>query len=380
MPRAGERVSRLRILHTESSLGWGGQELRILTEAAGLRRRGHDVRVASPREAAIFREAERFEVPVVALPIGRKSPIGVVALRRALSFERIDIVNSHSSTDSWLAALACRAFWLGHRRPPALVRTRHLSVRVANNAATRWLYTRATAEIVTTGEAIRQQLIRAQAVSPARVTSIPTGIDLESFVAGDKEAARNALGLPQGVPLVGIVATLRSWKGHRYLVEAMTLLNHRDAILAIVGDGPQAEAIRAQVADLGLADRVRLAGNQDDVVPWLQALDVFALPSYANEGVPQALVQAMAVGVPCVTTNAGAIGEIAINDATALIVARQNAVALAAGIDRLLGGAALAGRLVWSARDRVHARFGMRKMLDAMEAVFRRAADANRYR
>jgi glycosyltransferase involved in cell wall biosynthesis len=370
----------VRILHTESSLGWGGQELRILTEAAGLRRRGHDVRVASPREAAIFTEAERFAVPVVALPIGRKGPLGLIALRRALSGERIDVVNSHSSTDTWLAALACRAFWLGHRRPPALVRTRHISARVPTDTATHWLYTRATAEIVTTGEAIRQQLIRANGVSPARVTSIPTGIDLDRFAAGDKAAARRALDLPADVPLIGIVATLRSWKGHRYLLEAMPLLTHRNAQLLVVGSGPQGDAIRTQVAALGLGDRVRLTGNQDDVVPWLQALDVFALPSYANEGVPQGLVQAMAVGVPCVTTDAGSIGEIAINDATALVVAKQNAIALAAGIDRLLDDRVLTARLVWSARDRVHTKFGIRKMLDGMEVVFRRAADANRYR
>jgi glycosyltransferase involved in cell wall biosynthesis len=336
--------------------------------------------VASPRDAPIFHEAERFDVPVVALPIGRKGPVGVVALRRALSGERIDVVNCHSSTDTWLAALACRTFWLGKRRPPALVRTRHISARVPTDAATRWLYTRATAEIVTTGETIRQQLIRANGVSPARVTSIPTGIDLDRFVAGDKEAARNAVGLPGSVPLIGIVATLRSWKGHRYLIEAMTLLKHRDAQLVIVGDGPQAAAIRVQIAGLALSERVRLVGNQQDVVPWLQAFDIFALPSYANEGVPQGLVQAMAVGVPCVTTDAGAIGEIAINDVTALVVAKQNAVALAAGLDRLLDDAALASRLVWSGRDRVHAKFGMRTMLDGMETVFRRAADANRYR
>ncbi len=314
------------------------------------------------------------------MPIGRKGPVGLVALRRALSSERIDVVNSHSSTDSWLAALACRAFWLGKRRPPALVRTRHISARVPTDAATHWLYARATAEIVTTGEAIRQQLIRANGLSPARVTSIPTGIDLERFVAGDKEVARNGLELPRAAPLIGIVATLRSWKGHRYLVEAMTLLTHRDAQLVIVGDGPQADAIRAQIRSLGLENRVRLAGNQQDVVPWLQSLDLFVLPSYANEGVPQGLVQAMAVGVPCVTTDVGAIGEVAINDATALVVAKQNAVALAAGIDRLLDDSALAARLVWSARDRVHTRFGLRTMLDGMETVFRRAADANRYR
>jgi len=370
----------VRILHTESSLGWGGQELRILTEAAGLRRRGHDVRVASPREATIFSEAERFDIPVIALPIGRKGPVGLVALRRTLASERFDVVNSHSSTDSWLAGLACRALWLGRRRPPALVRTRHISARVPTGAATRWLYTRATAEIVTTGDAIRQQLIVENGVSPARVTSIPTGIDLERFTPGDKPAARRALQLPEATPLIGIVATLRSWKGHRYLVEALTLSTHRDAQLVIVGGGPQADAIKAQVRALGLGARVRLVGNQWDVVPWLRAIDVFALPSYANEGVPQALLQAMAVGAPCVSTDAGAIGEIAISDATALVVAKQNAVALAAAIDRLLDDAALAERLVWSARDRVQTKFGIAAMLDRMETVFRRAADANRYR
>ena len=72
-------------------------------------------------------------------------------------------------------------------------------------------------------------------------------------------------------------------------------------LLLIVGDGPQREALEAQVAALGLASRVRFAGNQQDVRPWLHSMDVFALPSYANEGVPQALLQAMLCGLPCVT-------------------------------------------------------------------------------
>ena len=370
----------VRILHTEASLAWGGQEIRILTEAAGMRQRGHDVRLACPRNARIYAEARRFDVPVIALPIGRKGPRGVIALRRLLAWHSVDVVNTHSSTDSWLAALSLRLFWLGRRRPPALVRTRHISAPAPNRRSTRWLYTRATAEIVTTGEAIRGQLIRDLGVSPARVTSIPTGVDPQRFAPGDKGFARRVLGLPQRVPLIGIVATLRSWKGHRYLIEAMTLLAHREAQLVIVGDGPQREALAAQIAALNLSGRVRLVGNQIDVAPWLRALDVFALPSYSNEGVPQALMQAMLVGVPCVTTDAGAIGEIAIHDTTAIVVAKQNAVALAAGIDRLLGDAALAARLAWSAGERVRTKFGLDAMLDGMERVFRRAADGNRYR
>ena len=373
-------AEKLRILHTEASLGWGGQEVRILTEAAGMRSRGHDVRLVCPRDARIYAEAPRFDVPALALPIGSKGPAGAIALRRLLGRHPVDVVNTHSSTDSWLAAIGLRLFWLGRQRPPALVRTRHISAPVPNRPATRWLYTRATAEIVTTGEAIRQQLIRGLGVSPARVTSIPTGIDSTQFDPGEKVGARRLLRLPQRAPLVGIVATLRSWKGHRYLVEAMMLLAHRDAQLVIVGEGPQRTALEAQIVELGLSERVRLVGNQDEIAPWLRALDVFALPSYANEGVPQALMQAMLVGVPCVTTDAGAIGEIAIHDVTALVVAKQNPVALAAGIDRLLDDTTLARRLAWSARDRVHTKFGFDRMLDDMETVFRRAADGNRYR
>jgi glycosyltransferase involved in cell wall biosynthesis len=380
--RSRKAAAAVRILHTESSLGWGGPELRILTEAAGMRRRGHDVRIASTREAPIFTAAERFGVPVLALPIRRAGALGVVALRRALACERFDIVNSHSGSDSWLAALACRAGWLGKQRPPALVHTRHYLAPLPRGAATRWLYARAMAEIVTTGEALREEVIRDTGVSPARVASIPTGIDLERFAPGDWLAARRALPLrlPEHVPLVGIVAPLRRAKGHRYLVEAMTLLARRETELVIVGDGPERDALAAQVHALGLDARVHLVGEEQDVAPWLRALDVFALPSYAHEGVPQALLQAMAVGIACVTTDVGAIGEIAIHDVTALVVAKENSVALAAGIDRLLDAAALRERLTWSARERAQSKFGIAAMLDAMEAVFRRAADANRYR
>jgi glycosyltransferase involved in cell wall biosynthesis len=289
-----------------------------------------------------------------------------------LKRNRCDLVSTHSSTDAWLAALAL----LGLGRPIPMVRTRHISAPVPRNPPTRWLYTRATARIVTTGEALKEELIRRNGFPSARIDSVPTGVDAKRYRPGDRRAARAALKLPQDAKLVGIVATLRSWKGHRFLIEALP----DNAHLAIVGDGPMRQTLEDLVSQKQLRSRVSFVGNQKDVVPWLHALDVFALPSYANEGVPQAVIQAMAVGVPCVTTDAGGIGEIAISDATALVVAKQNAVALAAGIDRLLGDAGLAARLAWSARDRVQAKFGIGVMLDRMETVFRRAADANRYR
>jgi glycosyltransferase involved in cell wall biosynthesis len=140
--------------------------------------------------------------------------------------------------------------------------------------------------------------------------------------------------------------------------------------LVIVGDGPQRETLEAQVAKLGLGSRSWLVGNQADVVPWLQALDVFALPSYANEGVPQALVQAMLVGRPCVTTTAGSIAELAAHEATALVVPQQNAHALGAALERLIGDPTLRRQLGEAARAHCAARFSEKTMLDRMESIY----------
>lgn len=362
----------LDIVHTESSLGWGGQEIRVLTEAQGMLRRGHRVRLLCPREARIHDEAARFGVPVEALPIGRKNFRGLSSMTGWVRAHKTTsgrmVFNTHSSTDSWLAAAAVSL--LG--RPFPIVRTRHISASVPRNRMSRWLYARAAARIVTTGDALRAQLIEDLGIEPGRIVSVPTGIDTTRFVPGPRGEARARLGLPDDMKLVGIVATLRSWKGHRYLVEACASLP-ADVGLVIVGDGPQREAIDALVASHGLAGRVWMPGNQADVLPWLQALDVFALPSYANEGVPQALIQAMLVGLPCVTTTAGSIGELAIDGETGLVVPAQDPPALRDAIVRLLADPEAGRKLAAAARAHCVARYSLEQMLDRMERIFESA-------
>ena len=155
----------------------------------------------------------------------------------------------------------------------------------------------------------------------------------------------------------------------------MPRLRHRDAQLVIVGDGPQRAALEAQVDALRAARRAsRSRASRQDVAPWLAALDVFALPSYANEGVPQALLQAMFAAIPCVTTDAGAIPEIARDGDTARVVAREDSGALAAAHRRVLDDRDASACDGASARARSSLpRFGLATMLDRMEDVFRRA-------
>lgn len=362
----------MHILHTEASCGWGGQEIRILSESTGLIARGHRVTLACPPEATIAGEAKSAGLRVVTLPIGRKRLPGLRAIRRLIATGNFDVVNTHSSTDAWLVALACATL----ADAPPVVRTRHISAPIAASATNRWLYARASRFIVTTGASLRDEVIARTGCDPARVASIPTGIDDRRFAPADRLAARQDLGLPTDATIVGIVATLRSWKGHRFLIDAVRALDVPNLMLVIVGDGPQQPALEQQARDSGLGDRIRLVGRRDDVPRWLQAFDLFALPSYANEGVPQALVQAMLCGLPCVTTSAGAIPEIAIDGRTAIVIPQQDVGALADAITRLVQDPALRARL--GAAARAHCRDGFTRdaMLDRMEALFERVAAA----
>lgn len=359
----------LSIVHTEASAGWGGQEIRILTEAAGMLERGHRVRLVAPGKTAIAAAAVRAGIPVTALPIGKKAVHDFWSMQHWLRTNRaqVDVVNTHSSTDSWLAALACATM----RAPPPIVRTRHVSTALNERVATRWLYARAAAHVVTTGEALRREVANRLHIPDNRVTSVPTGIDLTHFVPGDAHAARRRVGLQQQHAL-GCIATLRNWKGHDYLFEAIALDRQRwnGWAIVIVGDGPHRPKLEAHLAALGLGDTVRFVGHQDDVVPWLQAMDVVTLPSYGEEGVPQAIMQAMACAIPVVSTPVGAIPEVVDDELTGLLVAPRSADALARGLARLRDDASLRVRLGSQARQRALRDFDIGRMLDRMEAIF----------
>ena len=366
----------LAIVHTESSLGWGGQEIRILTEARGMLDRGHQVMLLTPAEAEIFPAAKRAGVPVEAVAIATKRLGPLFALRGWLARhgKEYDVVNTHSSTDSWLSAVACATL----TDMPALVRTRHVSTPVNNHFSTRWLYDKATAHIVTTGEALRQQLHRDNGYALERMTSVRTGIALDYYQPLNKLAMRTKLGL-EDRPTIGILATLRDWKGHEDLLDALVLLRTQFAAfsewrLVIVGDGPERERLVKKTAARQLDNVVKLVGNQDNVPEWLSAFDIFALPSYGNEGVPQGIMQAMACALPVVCTSVGAISEAVQDGRTGIMVATRNPQALADALGILMNDAAKRAQMGEAGHAFARQHFGVDVMLDKMEAVFRQHA------
>jgi len=375
----------MRIAHTESSHGWGGQEIRVLTESQQLIRRGHDVVILADADSLIAKRAGGYGVPIETLRLKKKRFVEIRSMAAAIDRLRPDVVSAHSSTDHWVLAVA-RLFT---KHKPAIVRTRHVSAPVSRGIGTRWLYRSGCEAIVTTGESIKIHLTQDQLVGSEKVFSIPTGIDLEVFRSQGKTSARERIwsivGIDSSAVLFGNIATLRSWKGQHDLIEAFAMIARKlpQAQLLIVGDGPQAKSLRELAVQLGVGERVFFAGHQQDVRDYFDALDVFVFPSYANEGVPQAILQAMAYGLPIITTRAGSIEEAISGYRVATIVKERDVAAIAEAM--LRAGEAQAalqttrtqttqsedGRTDCS--QEIRDRIGIGGMTDRMIAVYERA-------
>jgi len=356
---------RLRILHTEASLGWGGQEIRILTEARQCASRGYDVRLICDRDSDIFRAAPGFGLEATIIPLKRKSIKALNAMRSVFTAWQPDIVNTHSSIDHWLAAVAR----MGLSRSPVLVRTRHISAPVSRNLPTRWLYNKGCECVMTTSKAMVQELTSDGFLSPDHVVAIPTGIDTDQFSPGDRAAARDRIGVPQDAFVFGSVATLRSWKGHGFLLDAFAKLEGGNTFLLLVGDGPQEANLKEHIALLGIKDRVHMAGRQDEVVPYFRAMDTFVLPSTRNEGVPQALLQAMACGVPSVASHIGGVPELVQGLGGVAEVAHEDVDGLAKAMSQMMEapcGETARGAL----RQRIVAGYAIDDMTDRVITVF----------
>jgi glycosyltransferase involved in cell wall biosynthesis len=351
------------VLHTEASPGLGGQEVRTLNEARWTAERGWRVLLACQPDGRLAERAR--EAGVETRPVRMRGPLdprGLAALVRLVRREHVSLVHTHSSIDAWLGGMAARLC-----RVP-VVRTRHVSIAIRRgpNPVYRWL----ADLVITSGEAIRR-VVLAAGVPPARVVAIPAGVNLESFPFGLKAPEiERELGL--GSPVVGSVAMFRGSKGHPQLLQAFARVRERHprASLLLVGDGIRRPWVEQLAREAGLADAVVFTGFRPDVPALLAAMDCFALASTRTEGVPQALLQAFAVGVPVVASRIGGIPEVVTDGETGLLVESEAVPPLAAAIERVLEDPVGAAQRARAARALVEARFSHGRSVDRLLALY----------
>jgi glycosyltransferase involved in cell wall biosynthesis len=318
------KATRL-ILHTEASVGFGGQEIRIVAEARWLLGHGWRVLVAAQPDSPLLREGTRLGLPVVAVRMRRALDLpALLALRRLIAEREVALVHTHSSIDSWLGGLA------GRSRGRPVVRSRHVTIAIPRRRA---LVYRLADRIISSGEAAAR-VVAAAGVPAARIVAIPPGVDTERFHPDVSGApVRGELKL-DAAPLVGLVANIRGSKGHDVFLDAARVVLAREPStrFLIVGDGIGFDDVRRRVATLGLESAVRMTGFRRDIPEVMAALDVLVLPSVRSEAASQVIAQALAVGTPVVATDVGGSGELVRDGETGRLVPAGDAPALAAAV------------------------------------------------
>lgn len=363
----------MRILHTESSVGWGGQENRTLNELIGMRERGHEMAVVSRPGARIIDRAQEAGFPTFAIDMrGAIDFPAMFRLRSVIKRFRADIVNTHSGRDTQLTGMAARSI-IGGR--PRIVRTRHLALPITS----KFSYSVLPDHVVTVSKFVENYLVEA-GVPRERITTVSTGVDFarydRSTIEGDLRAE---LGLPADALLIGTVAILRKKKGHAETIEAAAQVIERfpTAHFIFAGDGPQTANLERRIAELGLGDRVHMLGLRRDVVNILKSLDVFVLPTH-QEALGTAFIEAGAMGLPAVATNVDGVPEVVQDNRTGLLVPVRDSRAIAEAICRLLDDPVYRQGMGANAAEFVRRKFSREAMAHGMEALYQRLIDAER--
>jgi glycosyltransferase involved in cell wall biosynthesis len=363
----------VKIFISESSTAVGGQELAVLLHAEGLLKRGHDLRLLQEPESPIAKMAEEKKLPLTLLSM-RKSryPQAIVRLRALMHHHRPAILQVNSSRDSWIGSMAVRL--VGPR--PKIIRIRHISAPLNRNLTTRLLYRQLFDMVVVTGEEkTRRELIERDGLVADRVAAFPIGLNVEYFrpALPDRDL-REVFGLPKEHRRVGLISYLRSYKGHEFFVEAARNIAAKrdDVTFIIVGEGPEEQPIRSLIEQLGLAGRIKMLGFRQDLLNVFRSLNIFAIPSVEGDTIPQVLMQALATGIPVVSTTVGSIPDVVIDGETGFVVPPRDATALADRIMKLLDDPGLRARMGVRGRSLVESTYSIDKMLDRLEAVYQK--------
>jgi len=362
-----EEVPLIKILHTEWSNGFGGQEKRILSEITGLRKRGYYVALSCRRDAEIRRQAERYGIDIYPLPfLNWYDTYTILQLVKILRKERFDIVNTHSSVDSWVGGIASKI-----AKVPVLIRTRHLDIPLKRDILHFIHYL--PDMYITCGETIRKNLIDRCGFPPDKTVSIPTGVTDDFFNVKRNPDARVRYGLNKDSIVITNVGILRKVKGHEITLRAVKVVAGQFPAVKflIVGDGPYRKKLEDMVDNLGIRQYVIFTGFVENIPEVYSFTDVAILSSW-SEGIPQCLLQAMASGVPVVATEVGGVPEIVKNEKTGLLVAPGDYKGLAEGIIRIVKDNDFAAGLVENAKELVQREYSLGRMLDKIEDIYKK--------
>lgn len=374
----GRTCSRGRVALVISSLTHGGAEVQVKSLAGSLVRRGWRVDLIVLRKPEAFVDELRLAgVGVHSLDVrtGGVNVSGLLRLARLLRRLSPDVVHSHMRGANLLSRLARPL-----ARPPVLLCTAHCANENTSTrglgAHTELLYrlTDRFCDLTTNvSRAAVDRYIRTRAAPRDRIRFVRNGIDVARFRpdAGVRDATRRHLGLDKQLAVLA-VGRFHFQKNHELLLRAFARVraNVQNVVLLLVGQGPLESLLRESVQGLGLAGCVQFLGVRDDVPALLNGADCYAMSS-RYEGLPIALLEAAATGLPIVATDVDGNPEIVQHGVSGILVPSEDEAALAAGLQAVLEMPANQRSAMGAAgRAFVEREYALEHVVDAWEALY----------
>jgi len=309
--------------------------------AKRLTARGHRLSFVSTPDSETARALQDSGVALVPLKRrGYLDPAGVLKVRAWLEGQSVDVLHCHYAKDLWVLVPALCGRYAG----VPLVLTKHIgTLKPKKDALHRMLYRRVDF-VIAISEVIRRNVVRTHPIAENKVGVIPNGVDLSGFNSATKNRReiRRSFGIPENATVVGMAGRLSWWKGYREFIQTAEFLvrNRHDVwFLAVggatLGEEAEAETVLRFARSLDVKDRLVFTGFRNDMADLYSAMDLFVYPAYA-EAFGLVLIEAMAAGLPVVSTDCDGVPEIVQNGVTGMLVPARDAQSLIRAVDDLL--------------------------------------------
>ncbi|NOY72579.1 MAG: glycosyltransferase family 4 protein [Gammaproteobacteria bacterium] len=362
------KKENVNILHTEWSQGWGGQEIRILSESIALKNKGYSLHIACQPDSPLFKQAAAAGIPAIPLRLRKGLTFAsVFNTMRIIKKFNINLVHTHSSVDAWKCGIAAKLLGL------PVVRSRHISTPVSTSPLTYFAYMKLANCVISSGKEIKRALVQRNKMNPEKIISIPAGVDITRFYPrAASKTLQQEFGITSSDYVVGIIAVLRGWKGHQYLIQAIKKLVDQGLSikLIIAGAGPQEKNIRTLIKAEKLDQHVILAGHRQDVPECISVMDVVVLPSVCSEATSQVLPQAMAMKKPVIATDVGGLPEVVIHKKTGLLIPPKDETAICNALSTFYNNTDLAKKMAEQGYEYCMKNFTFEQMVNSTEAVY----------
>lgn len=372
LPSISDHQRSINVLHIICSLPLGGAENQVVTLASALGSDRYTIHVCCLRREGVQASALRARgVQVVALDMRlRYWPIGAYRLYRLIERLKPQIVHTHLfEAGIWGGIVGTLA------GVHVIMTTEHgmFYWRKPHHILVGRLVNHLTDKRIAVSEEIRQCYIKNQGGAAEKIITIPNAVDVERFSGlTSRNQLRRQLGVNASSPLVGTVARLVSAKRLDCLLETARLVCETvpQARFLIIGDGPLRDELEDQALQLDLTpEYVRFLGSRQDVPDLLSALDIFVLSS-EREGLPVALLEAMAASRPVVATQVGGIPQVIQDGHNGLLVSPHDAAGLANAILTLIQDSALRESMAREAYRTVEGRFSTKVIAQQIVALY----------